>query len=142
MPHVTVGEDQRQFGTVDFDPSAQVLNLTSFGPEDAFVWKLNASGALVWARQAGGGIGTNTASGVAVDSSGAVYVTGGFQGTADFDPGPEEHLLVEPLDELDAPVEAEVGDVGVARLERPLPLLTNSLFAIAVHCSKKIGSVL
>ena len=30
----------------------------------------------------------------------------------------------------------------VARLERPLPLLTNSLSAIAVHCSKKIGSVL
>lgn len=42
---------------------------------------------LQWARSVGSSI-TDVVSGVDTDSSGNIYVCGGFTGTADFDPGP------------------------------------------------------
>ncbi|MDK9722999.1 MAG: DUF4347 domain-containing protein [Rhodospirillales bacterium] len=42
-------------GTVDFDPGAGTSNLTSAGATDIYVQKLDATGALVWARAMGGG---------------------------------------------------------------------------------------
>src|SRR5206468_2219017 len=80
-------------GTVDFDPSpGGTTNLTSAGSgvkTDAFVVKLNATtGALVWAKQIGGASAGFVVSGNAVDGTGNVYVTGQFNGTADFDPSP------------------------------------------------------
>ena len=69
-----------------FDPSAGVSNLTSAaGSGDVFVSKLDAFGSLVWAKVMGGTSG-DVAYGITVDSSGNVYSTGYFQGTADFDP--------------------------------------------------------
>jgi hypothetical protein len=41
-------------GTVDFDPGAGTVNLSSAGSDDIFVQKLDASGNLVWARGMGG----------------------------------------------------------------------------------------
>jgi hypothetical protein len=72
--------------TVDFDPGAGTANLTSAGSNDSFVSKLDGSGNFVWAKQMGG---TTSDQGIAiaVDSSGNVLTTGGFSGTADFDPG-------------------------------------------------------
>ena len=72
--------------TADFDPGAGTANLTSAGNTDVFVVKLDATGTYVWARQFGGTSG-DYSEGVAVDASGNTYVTGSFQGTADFDPG-------------------------------------------------------
>ena len=72
--------------TVDFDPGAGVVNLTSAGNVDVFVSKLDKDGNLVWARNMGG-TGGDVGNRIAVDSSGNVYTTGVFQGTADFDPG-------------------------------------------------------
>ena len=40
-------------GTVDFDPNAGVLNLTSAGGLDIFVSKLDVTGNLVWAKGMG-----------------------------------------------------------------------------------------
>ena len=73
-------------GTVDFDPGAGTANMTATGNPDVFVLKLNSSGTLLWAKSLGG---SNAASGrsIDVDSSGNVYTTGNFDGTADFDPG-------------------------------------------------------
>ena len=75
-------------GTADFDPGPGTANLVSSGSTDVFVSKLNSAGELVWVKQLGG---TSTAGdfseSVAVDSSGNVYTTGWFNGTADFDPG-------------------------------------------------------
>ena len=51
-----------------------------------FVSKLDSAGAFVWAKQLGG-TDSDQANSVAVDSSGNVYTTGSFSGTADFDPG-------------------------------------------------------
>jgi len=72
-------------GTIDFDPGGGVTNLTSAGNGDAYVAKLDVTGALVWARPFGGTQWVSAA-GVAVNPTG-VFVTGQFAGTADFDPG-------------------------------------------------------
>jgi hypothetical protein len=72
--------------TCDFDPGAGVFNLISNGTTDAFVCKLNAFGDFVWAKSAGG-IGFDRAVDMALDASNNVYLTGSFEGTADFDPG-------------------------------------------------------
>jgi len=71
--------------TVDFDPGLGVFNLTSAGLVDIFVSKLDANGDFVWAH-AMVGTGWNVGYGIAVDSAGNAYVTGTFDGQADFGP--------------------------------------------------------
>jgi hypothetical protein len=73
-------------GTVDFDPGAGTMTLTSAGSNDIFVSKLDTGGNFLWAKRFGGS-GSDTAYGISVDGSGNVYTTGNFTGTADFDPG-------------------------------------------------------
>ncbi|MDX2173190.1 MAG: T9SS type A sorting domain-containing protein [Bacteroidota bacterium] len=72
-------------GTVDFDPSAAIFNITSAGSTDICVLKLDANGNFIWAR-AMGGTSTDYGLSVTVTSVGDVYTTGQFNGTADFDP--------------------------------------------------------
>jgi hypothetical protein len=74
-------------GTSDFDPGAGINNLTSAGGYDIFVSKLDGSGNFIWAKQSGGA-GDDDGDAIYVDASGKVYITGGFNQTADFDPGP------------------------------------------------------
>lgn len=78
--------------TADFDPGVAVFNLTSLGSNDIFVTKLDASGTFSWAKQLGS---TNDDSGQStkVDASGNIYITGYFNGTVDFDPGPGTNSL-------------------------------------------------
>lgn len=73
--------------TCDFDPDATVFNITSAGLGDIFVVKLDTAGKLIWAKSMGGG-GADLGFAIAVDKDGAVYTTGQFAGTCDFDPGP------------------------------------------------------
>jgi hypothetical protein len=80
------------FGTVDFDPGPAVHNVTSAGDYEAFVCKLDPSGAYVWAVNLGGA-GADAGTSIAVDASGNVYTTGTFLGTADFDPGTSSYNL-------------------------------------------------
>jgi hypothetical protein len=72
--------------TVDFDPSASVVNLTTAGGDDVYVAKLDGSLNLAWARRAGGA-NPDAARALTVDKAGNVYSTGQFNGTVDFDPG-------------------------------------------------------
>ena len=69
-------------GVADFDPGAGTMVLDSAAGGN-YLWKLDPSGNLVWARQvfAGGAR-------LDVSPTGSVYVTGGFSGTYDFDNGP------------------------------------------------------
>ncbi len=72
-------------GTVDFDPSPAVNNLTSAGISDIFISKLDSAGNFVWAKALGGSsfdYGTE----IDIDDLGNVYTTGTFSDTADFDP--------------------------------------------------------
>jgi hypothetical protein len=73
-------------GTVDFDPGVGVFNLTSAGGYDVFVVKLDPNGNFVWAVRMGGASG-DRGHAVATDNNENVFVSGRFQGTADFDPG-------------------------------------------------------
>lgn len=72
-------------GDADFDPGPATNMLTLSGSTNAYILKLNASGDFVWAKSLGG-IGDVLPTGIAVDASGAVYSTGSFEGTVDFDP--------------------------------------------------------
>ncbi len=86
-------------GICDFDPGPELEEYTSNGYEDggfdAFLSKFDSTGEFQWARTWGSPLmgdtgfadAGETAFGVAVDSIGDVYVTGGFYGTVDFDPG-------------------------------------------------------
>lgn len=67
-------------GTVSFDAAH---TFTSAGDTDVFVMKLDCSGNVVYATQAGGA-GHDSGIGMAVDASGQAYVTGFFAGTANF----------------------------------------------------------
>ncbi|MBD2705868.1 hypothetical protein IC229_35045 [Spirosoma sp. BT702] len=73
-------------GTVDFDPGAGQLSLTSIGYIDQFVGKFDGSGNLLWAKSVGGTLSV-IGRAIHVDAAGSVYTTGNFSGTADFDPG-------------------------------------------------------
>lgn len=72
-------------GTVDFDPGTGTTNLTSFGLNDIFITKLDSSGNLIWVNGIGG-TGSDNAYAVTTDAQGNVYISGGFEGSVDFDP--------------------------------------------------------
>ncbi|MGZ4055139.1 MAG: T9SS type A sorting domain-containing protein [Bacteroidia bacterium] len=77
-------------GTVDFDPGAGIVNLTSVSSTgNMFISKLDASGIFVWAKNIGGTTSADRSGGtdIALDAANNVYTTGGFSGTVDFDPG-------------------------------------------------------
>lgn len=58
---------------------------TSFGNFDALLVKFNANGDYQWGLQLGG-TDQETPTDIAIDSQNNIYVTGGFKGTAEFNP--------------------------------------------------------
>ncbi|MCG3151197.1 MAG: hypothetical protein GEEBNDBF_00468 [bacterium] len=74
-------------GTVDFDPSAGVVQQTSQdGSPDAYLLALAPDGSFRWVAS-WGGEGWDEGRGVALDPADNPRVTGWFEGTVDFDPG-------------------------------------------------------
>jgi uncharacterized repeat protein (TIGR01451 family) len=73
-------------GTVDFNPGAGILELTSEGAADIFIQKLDTSGNFIWAKSFGSsaGDGANT---IHLDAESNILVGGFFYSTVDFDPG-------------------------------------------------------
>lgn len=80
-------------GTVDFDPGVGVVNLSSSGARDAFVLKLDPTGALDWVRSFPSTY-RSAASSIAIDSAGNLAVGGSFSGSVDFDPSLGTAVLV------------------------------------------------
>ncbi len=77
-------------GTVDFDPSNAVFNLSATnGATDIFICKLNTSGNFLWAKQIGGS-GSKSCRQIRFDSggNGDIYAVGWFDDTVDFNPDP------------------------------------------------------
>ncbi len=72
-------------GVSDFDPGAGVDWHTANGDLDAFISKFDTNGNFLWAHTWGGPY-WDKAQGVAVHWSGAVYVTGYYEGLTDFNP--------------------------------------------------------
>ena len=90
---IAVDNSANSYVTGYFDGSATFgageanqTTLTSASGNDVFVAKYNSSGALQWAKRAGG-TGFDEAYGIAVDGSGNSYVTGYFEGSATFGQG-------------------------------------------------------
>lgn len=74
-------------GTVDFDPSANVHNMSSTGNSpsgDAFVLKLSNDGVFIWSVDFASTV-ASTIYEIALDDNGNIYGTGSFQGDIDFD---------------------------------------------------------
>ncbi|MBK7311024.1 MAG: hypothetical protein KBG47_08670 [Bacteroidia bacterium] len=82
-------------GTVDFDPSPAIFNLSSYyGSQDFFIAKYGPTGNLIWAKGFGG-LGIEDCPALAVDAAGNVYVAGSFVYTVDFDPSTNVSNLVQ-----------------------------------------------
>ncbi|MEO7993189.1 MAG: hypothetical protein ABI743_02225 [bacterium] len=83
-----------RFGfTVDFDPGAGVVNKTTTGGYDNFLWKLDPSGNLAWV-DTWGSASTDWVFDHALDAAGNVHLVGRADGVADYDPGVGVVLLV------------------------------------------------
>ena len=72
-------------GTVDFDPGPGTEERSSEA-EALFVASYDSAGSLRFVNATERG--NSSGNGIAVDGMGNVYVTGSFEGTVDFDPGP------------------------------------------------------
>jgi hypothetical protein len=79
-------------GTVDFNPGSSTNNLSSAGSTDAYVLKLNNSGAYQSAFKLGN---TEDDYGLAlsVGNDNSLYTSGYFSGNVDFDPGADTNVL-------------------------------------------------
>ena len=73
--------------TVDFDAGPLSYLLKSNGARDIFITKMDSKGELIWAKNIGGDK-SDDGRYMSTDVSGNIYITGTFQGTVDFDPGP------------------------------------------------------
>jgi hypothetical protein len=75
-------------GTIDLDPGAGVINVTTQGKE-AFLVKLDTQGNLIWAKHWGGAISSdeNRIYTMTLDDSDNIIIGGGYSGTSDLDPG-------------------------------------------------------
>ncbi|MBL7711200.1 MAG: T9SS type A sorting domain-containing protein [Chitinophagaceae bacterium] len=81
------------YGSIDFDPGADSFRLSSNIYGDIFVLKLDSNGNFIWAKKIGGAL-TETRASMYVDSAGNSYISGEFEGSADFDPDPvAEYIL-------------------------------------------------
>ena len=71
-------------GTFDFDPGANVYDLTNTGSGlDSYILKLSTIGDLMWVKAIQNGMFYD----LSVDNDNNVYAVGPFSGTIDFDPG-------------------------------------------------------
>jgi hypothetical protein len=74
-------------GTVDFDPSPGVFNMTNTGTVDAFYLKLTSTGDFIWAKRIGGNWDTYL-NGFILDANDNIFSTGFYYRSIDLDPGP------------------------------------------------------
>ena len=84
-------------GSCDFDPGAGNYPLQAASFNDGYIAKLDAAGNFVWAKRIG-----NTSNdyyqsavsrGIDIDGNNNVFTTGDFNGTFDFDPGVNTHIV-------------------------------------------------
>ena len=78
-------------GSVDFDPGPSFSALVA-NNQDVFVLKLDSAGEFNWAVNLDASL--SNSSSIDIDSFGNLYLTGYFNDTVDFDPGPDTCLLV------------------------------------------------
>ncbi|TSJ41870.1 T9SS type A sorting domain-containing protein [Fluviicola chungangensis] len=77
--------------TIDFDLGASIYNLSSSGSDDFFIQKVDSGGNLMWVKQIYG-LQSEVAWYMASDDQ-DIYISGVYESTKDFDPGPGIHTL-------------------------------------------------
>ncbi len=82
--------------TADFDPGVGVTNVTTAGVNDMFITKFDPAGNFTWVKTFGGQFASFDMTAITLDASGNIYTTGGFHGTADFNPGVATAMLSAP----------------------------------------------
>lgn len=80
------------YGTIDFDPSNSVNDLTSNGNVDVFISKLDKDGNFLWVKHIGGAA-DDYATGITLDNFGNIITTGYFGHVVDFNPGTGSNIL-------------------------------------------------
>jgi Thrombospondin type 3 repeat/Beta-propeller repeat len=75
--------------------------LSSAGGLDTFVARYDASGALLWAKRAGGTGADDGGFGIALDGAGNSYASGRFRGTATFGAGEPNQTTLSSAGDLD-----------------------------------------
>lgn len=80
-------------GEVDFDPGVGENKITAVGKSDVFLLKLNSTGGLVWVKTVGTDNVVDTATDLAMDATGKVYILGNIGAQTDVDPGAGETLF-------------------------------------------------
>lgn len=79
-------------GTCDFDPGAGAYNLDGENTlQDAFLVKLDSAGIFILAKSVGSINKLESFKAGVVDDIGNIFITGEFDGSADFDPGSGVH---------------------------------------------------
>lgn len=73
-------------GTIDADPGAGVLPVTSQGELDMLLQQFSADGDLLWTRSIGSE-GADLGLAMALDADENIWITGSFENTLDLDPG-------------------------------------------------------
>jgi hypothetical protein len=93
-------------GTIDADPGNGVTSVTAIGATDMLIQKFSGTGSLLWAKQVGGPGTNHFLPKIGIDSTGHVVIADIFNGTSDFDPGPDTFNLAS----------SGLSDVAVVRL--------------------------
>lgn len=79
-------------GVVDLDPGPAVFTVNgSVSSGKSFVTQMDTAGTVLWIDTFGG-TGYIYTESVTTDNGNAIYITGNFRGTVDFDPGPGQQL--------------------------------------------------
>lgn len=79
-------------GTIDFDPSPNIFEMTSSGGANTGLIKLSSNGDFIWAKKIEGEPSFTSScfvNGLDTDQSDNIYLSGLYTGQFDFDPGPD-----------------------------------------------------
>jgi hypothetical protein len=113
-------------GTMDIDPGASTLNITSNGGNDGYCVELDPSGNYLRHWQIGAS-GADKVNDVLTDINGNVVLGGSFFGTVDFDPSPN-YMPLTSLGQTD----------GFAVVYAPAPLLLKQIRGTGFDAVTKI----
>lgn len=120
------------YTTADFDPGSGTANLVSAGNNDIYFAKYDAAGNYLWAKQMGS-TSYDIGSSLQADANGNIYLTGTFNATVDFDPGPGtvNYTAVAGGGSFFGEYDANGNYVWV----KPLPLNTANIDILFDNCS-------
>jgi hypothetical protein len=79
-------------GSGDYDPGPGYYTISTSGLADIFLLKLDSAGNFIWVKKMGSS-GWDYGYSICIESSGNICITGSFQATVDFDPGPGTYFF-------------------------------------------------